>query len=154
MNHFEDGALLPRVEKLLFWVLYIYIFTHTHTYIYKHTLIYICIYTYIYTYTYIYIYTHAYTHVYTYTCIYIYIYILFHILFHYSLFQDVECSSLCYTLFIHSKYNSLHLLIPSSHSIPPRLGNHKCVLFVVQKLVSLIRSHLFIFVFISVALGD
>ena len=30
--------------------------------------------------------------------IYIYIYILFHILFHYSLSQDVEYSSLCYTI--------------------------------------------------------
>ena len=27
-----------------------------------------------------------------------YIYILFHILFHYGLSQDIECSSLCYTV--------------------------------------------------------
>ena len=30
--------------------------------------------------------------------IYVYIYILFHILFHYGLSQDIEYSSLCYTI--------------------------------------------------------
>ena len=46
----------------------------------------------------------------------------FHILFHYDLSQDIEYSSLCYTvralLFIPPKYNSLHLLIPNSQSFP------------------------------------
>ena len=32
------------------------------------------------------------------SCIYMYIYILFHILFHYGLSQDIEYSSLCYTV--------------------------------------------------------
>ena len=50
----------------------------------------------------------------------IYIYIhFFHILFHYGLSQDIEYSP----LFIHSIYNSLHLLIPNSHSIPPPLSS-------------------------------
>ena len=56
----------------------------------------------------------------------IHIYILFHSLFHYGLSQDIGYSSLCYTvgpchrtlLFIHPVYNSLHLLIPNSPSIP------------------------------------
>ena len=30
--------------------------------------------------------------------LYIYTYIIFHILFHYGLSQDIECSSLCYTV--------------------------------------------------------
>ena len=45
-----------------------------------------------------------------------------HILFHYILSQDIEYSSLCYIvgpcLFICSLYNSLHLLISNSESIP------------------------------------
>ena len=56
----------------------------------------------------------------------IHIYILFHPLFHYGLSQDIEFPVLfpvLYSrtlLFIHSIniYNSLHLLIPYSHSIP------------------------------------
>ena len=48
---------------------------------------------------------------YIYMCVYIYIYILFHILFHYGLLFLVLYSR---TLsFIHSIYNSLHLLIPN-----------------------------------------
>ena len=43
-----------------------------------------CIYIYVYIGTYIYTHTH--------------IYILFQILFHYRSLQDIECSSLCYTL--------------------------------------------------------
>ena len=69
----------------------------------------------------------------------IHIYILFHILFHYGLSQDIEYSSLCYTvgtLFIHSIYNSLHLLNPNSQSILPSpllpLGNHKSILYVCE----------------------
>ena len=57
---------------------------------------------------------------------YTYIYILFYILFQYSLSQDIEYSSLCYTVgpcytvgFIHYTYNSLRLLIPHSQTIPP-----------------------------------
>ena len=54
--------------------------------------------------------------------IYMYIYILFfHILFHSGLSQDIGYSSLCCTvgpLFIHPMYTSLHLLTPTSHSIP------------------------------------
>ena len=49
--------------------------------------------------------------------------LLFCILFHYGLSQDIEYSSLCYIvgpcLCIHFMYNSLHLLIPTSHFIPP-----------------------------------
>ena len=54
---------------------------------------------------------------------YAYMCLLFHILFHYGLSQDIEYSSLCYIvgpcLCIHFMYNSLHLLIPTSHFIPP-----------------------------------
>ena len=42
-------------------------------------------------------------------------------------------------LFIYSIYNRLHLLIPTSHSIPPLasllLGNHKSVLCFVDKFI-------------------
>ena len=55
----------------------------------------------------------------------VYIYIK-NILFHYGLSEGIEYSSLCYIyrysrtlLFIHSIYNSWHLLVPNSHSIPP-----------------------------------
>ena len=53
---------------------------------------------------------------------YTYIYILFHC----GLSQDIEYSSLYYTerwtlFFIHPMYNSLHLLITNSQSIPPIL---------------------------------
>ena len=37
-------------------------------------------------------------YIHTYIYIYIYIYILVHILFHYGLSQDIEYSSLCYTV--------------------------------------------------------
>ena len=52
----------------------------------------------------------------------VHIFVLFHILFHYCLSQNIECSSLhcvyfCRTLFIHSIYNSWHLLILNSKSI-------------------------------------
>ena len=65
------------------------------------------------------------------------IYILFYILFHCGLSQDIEYSSLCYTLgptllSIHSKWSSLHLSTPNSQSmrLPPLLpiGNCKSVL--------------------------
>ena len=46
---------------------------------------------------------------------YIYIY-AFSYFFHYGLLWNIEYSSLC-LLFIHSIYNSLHLLIPDSQSI-------------------------------------
>ena len=66
--------------------------------------------------------------------IYIYTHTLFHIPFPYGLSQDIQYSSLCYKTFIHSVYNSLHLLIPNSHSIPPpspiALGNHRSVFYV------------------------
>ena len=39
-----------------------------------------------------------YSVIHKYKYIYIYIYILFHILFHYGLLQDIEYSSLCYTV--------------------------------------------------------
>ena len=48
--------------------------------------------------------------------------ILFHILFHYGLSQNIEYSSLCYT--VRPVVDSLHLLIPNSQSIltfPPLL---------------------------------
>ena len=69
----------------------------------------------------------------------IHIYIVFHILFHYGLSQDIEHSSLCYT--VGPCYNSLHLLIPDFQSIlPSLLGNHKSVLYVCES-VSL-KTHL------------
>ena len=55
--------------------------------------------------------------------IHIYVYVLFYIIFHilYGLSQDSECGSpvLCSRtlLFIHSIYDSLHLLIPNSQSL-------------------------------------
>ena len=74
--------------------------------------------------------------------------------FPYGLSQDVEY--MLYSrilLFIHSIYNSLHLLIPDSQSIPlPThlfLGNHKCILygcasvcFVMCSFVSYFRLHI------------
>ena len=69
--------------------------------------------------------------------IHIYIYILFQILFPYRLLQDIEYSSLLYTVnpcclsFI---YGNVHLLItcsqfiPSSHPFP--FGNHRFVFYV------------------------
>jgi len=51
---------------------------------------------------------------------YTYICILFHILFHYGLSQNIEYSSVCYTVGpCYSVYNSLHLRIPNSQSVPP-----------------------------------
>ena len=54
--------------------------------------------------------------------LYIYIYILFQIPFYYRLLQDIEYSSLCYTvgplLFIYFMYSSMYLLIPNSQFIP------------------------------------
>ena len=44
------------------------------------------------------LYIFNYTQIEIYVHIYIYIYILFHILFHYGLLQDMEYSSLCYTV--------------------------------------------------------
>ena len=48
-------------------------------------------------------------------------------------------------LFIHPTYNSLHLLISNSQSVPPlsslSFGNHKSILYVCESLsVSLISS--------------
>ena len=77
-------------------------------------------------------------YIYMCVCIYIYIHILFSILFHYDSSQNIEYSVLySWTLvFIHSIYNSLHLLIPNFHSIPPLpllpLGNHKPVFYVYE----------------------
>ena len=45
----------------------------------------------------------------------------------------VPCALHIRTLFIHPLYNSLHLLIPNSQSIPPHpLGNHKFILSVCE----------------------
>ena len=38
------------------------------------------------------------TYIHTYICIYVHVYILFQIIFHYSLLQDIEHGSLCYTV--------------------------------------------------------
>ena len=64
----------------------------------------------------------------------------FHILFYYGLSQDIEYSSLCYTLlFIYSLCNSLHLLIPNSESFTPSyphsLGNYKSFLYVCKSVL-------------------
>ena len=77
---------------------------------------------------------------------YTYVYILFYVLFHNSLSQGIEYSSMCYTVgpcycynkcyYTHFVYNSLHLLIPNSYSIPPpahlHLDNQRPVLFVCE----------------------
>ena len=84
----------------------------------------------------------------------------FHILSHCGLSQDTDLSSLCRALsynsrtlfFIHSVYNSLHLLMPNSQAFPPTipsLGNHRSVLYVcesvsiarISSLVSYFRFH-------------
>ena len=68
---------------------------------------------------------------------YTHIYILFHIFFQYGLSQNIEYSSLCYSrtlLFIHSIYNSLHLLsqTPTTSLSHPAcyLNNHEFILYV------------------------
>ena len=72
----------------------------------------------IYIYIYIYIYTRTHINVYIYS---------FSYSFPYGLSQDIEYSSLCYTvrtlLSIYPIYNSLHLLIPNSQSYPPQPPN-------------------------------
>ena len=86
------------------------------------------------------------------------IHTFFFIFFHYSLSQDIEYSSLCYTvgpcLFILSLsvyIYSLHLLIPDSQRIPPPpflpLGNPKFVLCVCES-VSLLQISSFVSCFI------
>ena len=58
-------------------------------------------------------------HIYIYTHTYAHIYVLFQILFHYTLLQDVEYSSLCYTvspcslsvLYIAVHFLNLYLLV-------------------------------------------
>ena len=58
-------------------------------------------------------------YIYIYVCVYIHTHIFFFIFFS----KDIEYGFLCCTvktlLFIHSIYNSLHLLIPNSQSFPP-----------------------------------
>ena len=53
----------------------------------------------------------------------LYIYTIICVLFYYCLLQDIEYSSLCYTVGPHCLpilYNGLHLLIPNSHTISPQ----------------------------------
>ena len=72
----------------------------------------------------------------------IHIYILFYILFHYGLSQDVEYSSLYYTVgpaVIQSIFNSLHVLTPNSQSIPDPTPLATTSLFSMS--VSLKQSH-------------
>ena len=53
-------------------------------------------------------------------CVYIYMYVYiynFQVLFHYSLLQNIEYSSLCYTVgpcWLSVYYSSVYLLIPNS----------------------------------------
>ena len=52
--------------------------------------------------------------------------------FHYDLSQDIEYNSLGYTVglvVIHSIYNSWHLLISDSHSVPPPWQPQVCYPF-------------------------
>ena len=66
-----------------------------------------------------YIYVHTYIYVLYITYMYVYVCMYVYILFHYGLSQNIDDSSpalYCGTLFIHSIYNSSHLLIPHSHS--------------------------------------
>ena len=69
---------------------------------------------------------------------YIHVCILFNILFHYGLSQDVEYSSLCYTLgpcCLSILYKLvLHLLTPTSQYIP--LSNHTSVFYVSESVLS------------------
>ena len=58
--------------------------------------------------------------IYTYTC-------FFCILFHYDLSQDIDYSSLCYTLSTYSMCNSLHLLIQNSLPLAKYIFNGRMV---------------------------
>ena len=68
----------------------------------------------------IYIYTHTFS------------FIVFSLMVCHRIFSIVPCA--ISKTFIHSVYNSLHLLIPNSHSVPPPspipLGNHRSVFYV------------------------
>ena len=67
----------------------------------------------------------------------LYMHILLYILFHFDLSQDTEYSSPSYTLFIHSIFNSLHLLIPNSQPNPPPRPSpwqHKSVPYVCESI--------------------
>ena len=70
---------------------------------------------------YICIYIHTYIHIYIHTLFFIF----FSIMVYYRLFNIVPCAIqqdlYPQQFFIHSTYNSLHLLIPNSQSIPPLL---------------------------------
>ena len=81
-NKFTMLSLFQVYSKVI-QVSYIYII-HIYIHISYTYIIHTCIYAYI-------IYIHH-------TYIYAYIYILFQILFHYSLLQDIESSSLCFTV--------------------------------------------------------
>ena len=66
--------------------------------------------------------------------LYLHIYILFHILFHYGLLQDIEYSSLCYT--VGPCCLSILYILSLTTTLPPPpllpLGNHKSVLYVCE----------------------
>ena len=65
----------------------------------------------------LFIYICIYIYSYIYICIHIYTHILFQILFSYRLLQNIEYSSLCYSmslLFIYFIYSSVYMLISTS----------------------------------------
>ena len=77
---------------------------------------------------------------------------LAHFLIGSSIFLVLSCMSCLYILEINS-LSVVSFAITFSHS-EGCLFTLLIVSFVVQKLLSLIRSHLFLFVFISITLGD
>ena len=70
-----------------------------------------------------------------YACICTLFFIFFSIMVYHRILPIVPCASCSTLLFAHPMYNSLHLLIPNSQSLPPPAlsplaTNHKSVLYV------------------------
>ena len=76
---------------------------------------------------------------------------LAHVLIGFSIFLELSCRSCSYIFYSNSLSIALFAIL-SSHS-EGYLFTLIIVSFVVQKLLSLIRSQLFIFAFISITLG-
>ena len=91
--------------KNIYICMYVYVYTYVYIYVYVYERIY----------TYVYVYVCVHIHMYTYMCMWVYICIYYFLFFHYGLLQDIEYSSLCYTVrpccLIHSINNSLHPIL-------------------------------------------